>query len=761
MVRGLNSMRIVKASVEHFGKIKECQLEFSKGLNVIYGENESGKSTLLAFIKTMLYGFTSNKKNIRDNDRKRYIPWGEANACGELYLGDGPSTYRVKRHFGEKKSQDRLELMNAVSGENIQLEASNSPGKQLFGIDVYTYEKTSLIAQLSCQISQNNSDEMMKYLTNLKETGDASVSYHQAKKNLEDYKKSLVNTIKKPGVLDELRRDYDVRQEKLVQLRNKKEAFHEQVLSDCVNFDKEIEVLFSYSEENQHDHIASVKDKLVQYLNILDQQEHRKCENEKEAFQLPEEDVSELLSMDVDQAREDLNRIIEESVRVESYHEVIKKHQTIKEGLNQLREDGKRQELAQEIKKLEYAAEELEGLLKRQQDYNHRLNHAFNNSKLRKAIVTRSLMIGTAFVCLLLMAGAIIMDEIPAPAGAVLILPFYYLLSKSFKIMRKSQEANTQKQEAQYEIMRLEKRIKNHFAKYGVRNYIQLHEKIQKMKMEYGKMDTVIQEKEKLLIQYDKEQSIHLIEKSEALVSQLLRKYKCDRREELNNKILKQQEVKAGISKLNEMKQFYKKEERARQLKKQSLYQELIEAIRMLYEQVLFSLKLGIDCQKEKVLAYENEVKAVDEALNAMESSFLKFHMSFSRQLNEKSRNILASITKNKYNQVLISKDLDIKISHDDSSEVRSIDYFSNGTWDQIYFSVRMAITEIISERIGKKLPLLLDDAFVQYDESRMGAVLEYLYDYSKNHQVILFTCQQREVDYLRKYKDVNVINGF
>ncbi|MCG8483321.1 MAG: AAA family ATPase, partial [Clostridia bacterium] len=615
-------MRIDKASVDHFGKIKQCELEFKEGINIIYGENESGKSTLLAFIKTMLYGFTSNKKNIRDNDRKRYMQWGEIKACGEIYLDDGQVTYRVKRSFGERKSQDKIELMNAVSGENIQLDALSSPGKLLLGIEAHTYEKTSLITQLSSKINQNNSDEVIKYLTNLKGTGDASVSYHKAKKDLEDYRKSFVNTNKKPGVLDDLKKDYDMELEKLSQLKNKKNIFEKQVLKDIVDIDRALENLFSIGEFNKQAEIENVKTKVIQYKDIrLENQSYKK---EDDTSKLHGDDTSEILSMDSIQAQEDLNKIIEESVRIQNYYENIKKYHAILDELNELYEEGKGQALAQEIKKTEYAAEEIEGLFKKQQDINDQLKDTFKESELRKTINKKTLMIGTAFICLLLMAAAIIAEEIPAPAGAVMILPFFYLLSRVSKVNQKSHKTKLEKQKLQHEMIRLEKRIKANFDKYQVKNFIQLYEKIQKMKIEYGKIDTVIKEREKLLDNFHKDRYTNLIERSEVLISQLLKKYKCENREDLQAKIQKHQDLKEQLSRLDEIEQLHKREEREIDIKKQTLYQEILEEISMLYEQFISFTQLNIDSLKEKIMAYKKEVEAVDEALNAIENAFVK-----------------------------------------------------------------------------------------------------------------------------------------
>ena len=69
-------MIIKEIYIENFGKLSGFRQKFSEGLNIIVRENGYGKTTLAAFIKSMLYGIESNRKHsLLDNPRKRYTPW--------------------------------------------------------------------------------------------------------------------------------------------------------------------------------------------------------------------------------------------------------------------------------------------------------------------------------------------------------------------------------------------------------------------------------------------------------------------------------------------------------------------------------------------------------------------------------------------------------------------------------------------------------------------------------------------------------------
>lgn len=70
-------MQIEKIQINNFGKLKDKDIELNNGINVIFGENESGKSTLLKFITSMFYGASKNKNGKRISDFEKYTPWNE------------------------------------------------------------------------------------------------------------------------------------------------------------------------------------------------------------------------------------------------------------------------------------------------------------------------------------------------------------------------------------------------------------------------------------------------------------------------------------------------------------------------------------------------------------------------------------------------------------------------------------------------------------------------------------------------------------
>jgi len=204
--QGVDPLMIIKKlNIISFGKLKNKSIELKDGINIIYGRNEAGKSTIQSFIKAMLYGMNSQKKSIRENGRKRYMPWSGERAQGELiYEDDGGNGYIIRRSFGNTKKEDQGEIIHFISGEKLRAINVIEPGKEILGLNEEGFNKTLFIEQLGLEINKGKEDEILEKLTNLAESGDEDRSYEKAIKTLEEAKK-IITTPRKSGKLDELR----------------------------------------------------------------------------------------------------------------------------------------------------------------------------------------------------------------------------------------------------------------------------------------------------------------------------------------------------------------------------------------------------------------------------------------------------------------------------------------------------------------------------------------------------------------------------
>lgn len=195
-------MIIKKINIKSFGKLKNEEINFTPGINVIYGENEKGKSTIQAFIKTMFYGLSGKRtKDIKTNDRLRYTPWTGDKPSGELTLKMQENTFILHRSFGATKKEDSISAYEALTGNAIDYLNDYAPGNYLLDLSEDGFEKTLNIKQLNSSITKGKEDEIIQKISNLQETGEEDISFDKAYNVLIDTKKQITNA-RKTGELD-------------------------------------------------------------------------------------------------------------------------------------------------------------------------------------------------------------------------------------------------------------------------------------------------------------------------------------------------------------------------------------------------------------------------------------------------------------------------------------------------------------------------------------------------------------------------------
>ena len=201
-------MIIKSVNINSFGGIKNKKINFSKGLNIVYGENEAGKSTIQSFIKIWLYGFSSYKgKDYKLNERIKYTPNDGDNISGELNVIHEDKEYIIRRTFGRTKKEDTSIIINSITGEEVQYINKEEPGKYFFNINRSTFINTVFIGQLGVSVKKDKEEEILDKLSNSIGSEEGQVSVEVAFSKLDKYKKSISN-IRKSGALDVLKNKY-------------------------------------------------------------------------------------------------------------------------------------------------------------------------------------------------------------------------------------------------------------------------------------------------------------------------------------------------------------------------------------------------------------------------------------------------------------------------------------------------------------------------------------------------------------------------
>lgn len=183
-------MRLLEVKVKNFGKISGKDLKFAEGINVIYGENESGKTTLYTFIKSMLFGMERGRGRAAANDEfSRYEPWENPNFySGVLRFECGGKKFRLERHF-DKYSKDAT-LICEDDGEEFSLEHGDLE-MLLDGLTAESFENTAAIGQLKAETNQSLAAKLQDYSTNYYSTGNVEIHLEEALHHLKEKRKEV------------------------------------------------------------------------------------------------------------------------------------------------------------------------------------------------------------------------------------------------------------------------------------------------------------------------------------------------------------------------------------------------------------------------------------------------------------------------------------------------------------------------------------------------------------------------------------------
>lgn len=331
-------MIIKKINVKSFGKLKNKEIELKDGLNIIYGENESGKSTLQSFIKVMLYGVDNKKGKKTLSDRVKYTPLGESSFSGELLIEENGEEILIDRSFGKTKKYDDGNILNNITGEKINKYSWQEPGKDILNISSEGFKNTLFISQMGCTVESSKQDDVLNKIINILECGADEVSYKKIKNNLEENKKSLTNS-RKTGKLDLLK----IKESELLEERYKRVKIHEE------NIENEL-------------YLKGLKEKRTDLNLKIEELELHKKNLKKSELKSEYENINEYLNKK-EKLEEELKALLEELKDVQAICDLKK--------LNNLRDEFKNYEFLKES--LKEKEDKIEKLKESIYEYNEKL----------------------------------------------------------------------------------------------------------------------------------------------------------------------------------------------------------------------------------------------------------------------------------------------------------------------------------------------------------------------------------------------------
>jgi len=193
-------MYIETLRIDRFGGIRARSYGLGPGVNIIEGQNEAGKTTIAAFIRYMLYGFTDK------NERAFYC--GTLGAAGAMEIADGDMRVRIERECGD--GGEVVHFIDLTDGSEIS--DNREPGEQLLGVPVSVYDRTAYVGQLMGAQVEGGMNEAIE---NLLFTADESTNTAKTLKRIDEARVELRHKNGKGGRVVELCAERDALRERL------------------------------------------------------------------------------------------------------------------------------------------------------------------------------------------------------------------------------------------------------------------------------------------------------------------------------------------------------------------------------------------------------------------------------------------------------------------------------------------------------------------------------------------------------------------
>ena len=620
-------MEILNLKVNNFGKLSNKEIELKEGINIIYGENESGKSTLLKFIMGMFYGLSKNKNKKLISDYEKYMPWNGGEFSGKItYKLDNNQKYEVFREFKKKNPNIFNENLEDISKEfNIDKNLGNRFFYDQTKVDEELFLSTIVSLQEEVKLDEKEQNILVQKMSNLASTGEDNISFQKIMNNLNKRQMEEIGTARSQD------RPINTVMKRMEEIENEKEY-----LSNFANKQYEIE------EKNQEleVQIKEQENKLELLKNLKQVQEKKELQKEK-----------------------------------------LKINENVK------REYNKKIQKLYEKDKEENAKDKLQVI--------HNKN-----------VIKVGVILDVIFFILTIISIFLIKNDIITAIFTVLtIISVVYTGYQQYKskmgIHTKEIKQNVEKANTKNEIEVLLQATKK--LEEESKNTVQLIEK------EYN------EEIEKIRNKYI---GIIPIKEIDELLSKQALTYEIN---VMQNKI---SENKVKLHTIN--------------VDKNNILPKL-ENLAQLEEEYMV-----LEEQYNELIKNNDIINLVkDEVQNAYEIMRKNVTPKFTSNLSK----IIEKISSGKYKNVQLDETNGMIIEIENGNYI-SAKNLSIGTIDQLYLSLRIGAGMEISE---EKLPIILDEAFAYWDQTRLENILKYLNEEFKDRQIILFTCTNREKEALQK----------
>lgn len=786
-------MKISRIRISSFGKLRDFSADFTPGLNCIERENEFGKSTILSFIRAMFYGFPpKSTASVKDYSRGKYMPWGTKGFGGSIVFRHEQREYILERTFFARKSEDHVALSDGKNGAQIDT-GDKEIGEFLFDIGEAEFVNTVFIGQMSTGFAATgrNTESVSERLSNMAATGSETYSFDTADKHLKEASAALLALRGSGGIIRELERERDKlleeEQQADEQMRRLEEVNNRidtlSLQCEAIRSEELQQAIAQRSALQIQIEDAALKQKAIETMRIetLERQKYladiifRQHEHDKERAReaLRRADYIRQIETESRDAGKELSETITMEEKCgEDYagkQNTLLMQQSETEKLLSAAEERRREkekaqfELQDEINTANATAGVPAGTA---------AGEIEEISRYRRNVLLSFTAAITLFV--LAIAGAIIavVSDRPqwmwslmliSPAAGIFFLVFFAVSRR--KKANMNRRLLIEKYAAQLEQCR--KDISDaKVIEQDLRMQLEtLTAQIDALSQRETLEKVHYREKRESLSSRIESLSVRLknIRAEEQTASAADEKQKnedtanmtaADPDEELARISGEIGRIDADVKKSGALiRALLEEDQRLKAIEDKA--GEMIAACR----EEIAHLTGGRDKIESHIpdrSEIEEKLLLTDERINrarayhrslqlageAMKSASGEMERIFAPKVNELAGKYLSLLTGGRYSSLRFDRDFHVEVATEDDVAFRSSDYFSGGTVDQIYLALRLSISDLIHTE-GDKMPLLLDDALVQYDDERAAQAMRLLVTLSAERQIILFTCHK------------------
>ena len=699
-----------------FGKLNHETLTFKPGLNVIEAPNEWGKSTWCAFILAMLYGIDTSSRSKKDflADKERYAPWSGAPMSGRMDICWEGRNITIERSSKGRSIFGVFKAYETESGIAVtELTAANC-GEKLLGVEQSVFARAGFVRLKDMPVTQD--ETLRRRLNALVTTGDESGSADALAQKLKDLKNKC--RFNKSGLLPQA----EAQQRELMGKLEEAESLHRQVQA-IENRQAELKTyqaeLKNHKQALEYEADRNFAGKLAMARAQLEIADDRATALESVCRSLPDTKELEKKKLQLQQLQEQ-REALEMEIRLQP------PAPRMPETAPQFRDA----DPASVVQQAEKDLQEYEQLL--------------GSRKYPNPIVW--------IIGLVILAGGIVLLALTREWfmliwGAVLSVVGIFL-QKNRKRNNQQLELQARQIERFYaplektrwvaEAQRYADACEDYEAAHNdYRN--KLHQLDARLKTILRQIEAVTDGQSAARCEQEMETALqHHRTYGDALRERTRLTEMVTTLESAHREVMPPEAADSLTFTMPETERILSDvTAEIRQLHvRQGQCQGRMEALGN--PEVL---KQQLEKMNGRIAELERIYQATVLAQQTLETARQELQRRFAPRISQRAQELFAQLTAGRYQRLSLGEDFSLGTATEGEDTLHSALWRSDGTADQLYLALRMAV----AEELTPQAPLVLDDAFVRFDDDRLKEILKLLKQSGEEKQVILFTCQSRE----------------